>query len=374
MGQKLRNGFTTGSCAAAAAKAATYMLFSGNPKNSIEIQTPSGQVYHAQVEKIRIAENQVSCGVYKDGGDDPDITTGLLICATVKKNEGKNSPKDRSIQLKGGSGVGKVTMPGLDQPVGEAAINRVPRQMILSEVEELCRLFDYTGSLTIEISIPGGAELAAKTFNPKLGITGGLSILGTSGIVEPMSTAALIETIHLELHQRALLGHKMVAITPGNYGRDFMKETYGYELDQSVKCSNFIGKALDIAREEGFEQILLTGHIGKLIKLSGGIMNTHSREGDCRMELMVASALRCGADIEILKGILSCVSTSAAISLLQKENLVEAVSADLLEHILQNLSRRVENTVVVECIIFENQYGLLAESTGAGRLLHQLLQ
>lgn len=184
------------------------------------------------------------------------------------------------INIDGGDGVGRVTKPGLDQPVGNAAINHVPREMIEKEVREVCELLDFKGTLDITISVPKGNELAERTFNPRLGIVGGISILGTSGIVEPMSSQALIDTIRVELRQRYSLGYDYVAVAPGNYGLDFMKESYGYDLDRSVKCSNFIGETIDMAADMGFKRMLLTGHIGKLIKVAGGIMNTHSREAD----------------------------------------------------------------------------------------------
>lgn len=277
----MRYGFTTGSCAAAASKAAAYMLLTGKRKNEITIETPKGISYTAQLVDINRNENEVSCAVKKDGGDDPDITTGAYIYAKVSYRESSG----QKIEIDGGTGVGRVTKPGLDQPVGNAAINHVPRQMIEKEVMQVCRLVDYQGSLRIEISVPDGEKLAGQTFNPRLGIAGGISILGTSGIVEPMSNQAIIDTIRIELNQRRIQGFDYVAVSPGNYGLDFMKKTYGYDLDRSVKCSNFIGDTIDMAVELGFQKLLLTGHIGKLIKVAGGIMNTHSKEADCRMEL-----------------------------------------------------------------------------------------
>ena len=193
----MRYGFTTGSCAAAAAKAAAYMLLTGREKHEITITTPKGILYHARMEEISRTEHSVRCAVRKDGGDDPDITTGTLIFAEVSWQEQKQE-KDcgkPQILITGGAGVGTVTRPGLDQPVGSAAINHVPREMITREVEEVCALTDYAGSLLVEISVQGGEELAKKTFNPRLGIVGGISILGTTGIVEPMSSQALLDTI-----------------------------------------------------------------------------------------------------------------------------------------------------------------------------------
>lgn len=282
----MRYGFTTGSCAAAASKAAAYMLLTGKAKNKITIQTPKGIAYTADITDIKRSENEVSCAVIKDGGDDPDVTTGAYIYASVRILHSDTSALCKKkqdlviINIDGGDGVGRVTKPGLDQPVGNAAINHVPREMIEKEVREVCEFLDFKGTLDITISVPKGKALAEKTFNPRLGIVGGISILGTSGIVEPMSSQALIDTIRVELRQRYSFGYDYVAVAPGNYGLDFMKESYGYDLDRSVKCSNFIGETIDMAADMGFKRMLLTGHIGKLIKVAGGIMNTHSREAD----------------------------------------------------------------------------------------------
>lgn len=367
----MRYGFTTGSCAAAAAKAAAYMLLTGKRKTQMTIETPKGIPYHAGIEEIQILEERVSCAVRKDGGDDPDITTGTLIFATVQTDPAYKGG-ERCIKITGGKGVGLVTKPGLDQPVGNAAINHVPREMIEKEVLEVCKLTDYEGGLVVEISVPGGEALAEKTFNPRLGIVGGISILGTTGIVEPMSSQALLDTIRVELRQKRAEGKQAVAVSPGNYGLDFMKRTYDFDLEQSVKCSNFIGETLDMARELGFTELLLTGHIGKLVKLSGGIMNTHSKEADGRMELLMAAALRAGCDLAVLRRILDCVTTEEALGLLAADGTCEAVMEVLLERILFYVRKRAGADLSVECILYANEYGELAKSRGAEALLKKI--
>ncbi|MCI5856900.1 MAG: cobalt-precorrin-5B (C(1))-methyltransferase CbiD [Agathobacter sp.] len=363
----MRYGFTTGSCAAAASKAAAYMLLSGNRKEEISIQTPKGITFTATVLDIDRKENCVSCAVQKDGGDDPDITTGALIYATVSVEEADRKEPDEQAQIviDGGNGVGRVTKPGLDQPVGNAAINHVPREMITKEVLEVCKLFDYKGRLLVVISVPAGESLAAQTFNPRLGIVGGISILGTSGIVEPMSNQAILDTIRVELRQRRSLGFDYVAVAPGNYGLDYMKNTYGYDLDRSVKCSNFIGATIDMAVELGFQRLLLTGHIGKLVKLSGGIMNTHSSEGDCRMELLTAFAAKFGADSKTLKKIMECVTTEEAVRVLKECGLQQAVMDYTMERICYYLQKRAKQKLQIDCIMYANEFGELAKSRGA---------
>ena len=354
----MRHGFTTGSCAAAASKAAAYMLLTGHRKNQITIETPGGISYTAEIIDIHIGEHCASCAVVKDGGDDPDVTTGMKIYSKVSLTEEADG-KCAVLHIDGGEGVGRVTRPGLDQPVGNAAINHVPRAMIAKEVSEVCALLDYRGGLDIVISVPGGEALAARTFNPRLGI------VGTSGIVEPMSSQALLDTIRVELNQRRAEGYDSVAVTPGNYGRDYMKRRYGYDLDRSVKCSNFIGQTIDMAAELGFQRILLTGHIGKLIKVAGGIMNTHSREADARMELLAAFALRCQVPAECARRILDCLNTEEALALLQESGKLQEVMDYAMERICFYLDKRAGQRLEIACIMYSSEFGELARSREA---------
>lgn len=394
----MRFGFTTGSCAAAGSKAAAFMLLAGKEKKEITVTTPKGVDFKAEIVDIKRSENEVSCAVVKDGGDDPDITTGAHIVSTVRKicSSGlvlksdsqfpsKNSDDSASFSclaprviIKGGQGVGKVTKPGLDQKIGSDAINRVPREMIEKEVLEVCHVCDFNGTLEVEISVPEGEILAEKTFNPRLGIVGGISILGTSGIVEPMSSQALKDTILIELRQKKALGQKTAVAAPGNYGLDFMKSTFGFDLDKAVKCSNFIGDTIDMAAGLGFKKMLLIGHIGKLVKLSGGIMNTHSREGDCRMELLAAAAVKSGCSLETARKILGCVSTEEAIAAIKSEderaesgNLFEKSMGYLMERIMFFLEKCAAGRLETACIVFCNEFGLLAKSADALEMLKE---
>jgi len=351
------------------------MLLSGRKKEQIEITTPRGVVFTAALRDISMLPGEVSCAVEKDAGDDPDITDGILVYARVSfcqnpegEQEGKTA--EQKIVIDGGAGIGRVTKPGLDQPVGEAAINRVPRQMIEDEVRRVCQLFDFSQNLRVLIYAPEGEKLAAQTFNPRLGIEGGISVLGTSGIVEPMSRQALLDTILVEMRQRRALGEDKIVLAPGNYGLDFMKETYGYDLDRAVKCSNFIGESVDMATELGFTGLLYTGHIGKLIKVAGGIMNTHSREADCRMEILTALTALEGGDGEILSELMEAVTTQEAVRLLQDSGLCGKVMARAAERIVFYLEKRANGKLPCDCILFakdtENggKYCKLAESKG----------
>lgn len=365
--ETVKKGFTTGSCAAAAAKAAAWMLLGGSRRNRIRIETPAGIGYEPELEDILLEETFASCAVRKEAGDDPDITNHTLIYAKVERQaDGRGE-----VVIEGGEGVGVVTRPGLDQPVGNAAINSVPREMIRKEVGEVVALFDCADSLRVTISVPAGRELAGKTFNPRLGIEGGISIIGTSGIVEPMSTRAILETIRVELRQQRAEGAETVVVSPGNYGRDFLRKAYGYDLERAVKCANFIGNTIDMAGELGFSGLLLAGHVGKLIKLSGGIMNTHSREADCRMELLAAAAVRANASGTAVRSILDCVNTEEAIRYLDREEIREKCFACVVERIEEYTNRRAAPGLRVECMIYANEWGLLGASPQAEEWLRR---
>lgn len=271
-GKRLRCGRTTGTCAALAARGAARLLLTGRAPASASLLTPKGPKVEAPLEDCHMEGGAALCSVRKNGGDDIDATHGLLITAQVEKRP------EPGVSVKGGAGVGRVTKPGLDQPVGAAAINRVPRRMIQEAVLTVGDALGYEGGFRVTVSVPGGEEAAKKTFNPQLGIEGGISILGTSGIVEPMSAQALIDTVALEIRQKAAQGYQHIILTPGNYGEDFLRargmDRWGVPV---VKCSNFIGGALDACGAEHIRGVLLAGHLGKLVKLAGGIMNTHSR-------------------------------------------------------------------------------------------------
>ena len=247
-GKSLRLGFTTGSCAAAASKAAAWMLLTGQEKRRISLATPKGIVLELDILDIKRDMDFVSCAIEKDSGDDPDVTKGTLIYARVSHSAVPG------IIIDGGRGVGRVTKPGLDQRVGEAAINSVPRRMIRENLEEVIALCDYNGGLAVEVSVPDGEALAQKTFNPRLGIVGGISILGTTGIVEPMSEKALVDTIRVELRQRRESGADYALLTPGNYGSDFIRNSLGLAPESAVQISNFVGASIDICREAGYNR------------------------------------------------------------------------------------------------------------------------
>ena len=362
----LRCGYTTGTCAALAAAGAVRLLLLGTVPEKISLMTPKGIAVSVSLAETILLDRKLSarCAVIKDGGDDPDITNGMLVQATVRRCAVSG------VHIDGGEGVGRVTRQGLDQPVGSAAINRVPRRMIEEQVQKVCDELGYTGGMEVVISIPGGAEAAMRTFNPMLGIVGGLSILGTSGIVEPMSEQAIVDTIGVQERQAAASGAKGLILTPGNYGEDFLRET---GLDQKgipvVKCSNFIGEALDIAATHGFRQVLLVGHIGKLVKLAGGMMNTHSKYGDCRAELFCAYGAVCGAGENLCRRLMEAATTDACIAQLDGAGLREPVMRHLLAAIGRQLERRVGGSYEIGAVTFSNVYGILGTAGKADEIM-----
>ncbi len=353
----LREGFTTGTCAAIASKAAARMIFEAKAVTSESVETPSGKEIKTDILDPQFDGTKAKCAVKKDAGDDPDVTDGMLIFSEVSLR------KESGIMIDGGEGVGRVTKPGLQQKVGEAAINKVPREMIENAVRSVFEGSGYEGGAEVVISVPGGEEKAKKTFNPRLGIEGGISILGSSGIVKPQSREAVIETIRAEINIKKAEGAKELILTPGNYGRDFIIEHYSVDLEKAVICSNFIGEALDYAAETGFDKILLIGHVGKLIKLSGGIMNTHSSNADCRMELIASAAAFHTEDTGVLREILSSFTTDEALNILEKEGILKETMNRAGEKALYHIRQRLKDfeSIKTGMIMFSGERGVLYE-------------
>ena len=359
-GKKLRYGYTTGSCAAGAAKAAAMMLYLGRPVTEVEIETPKGWDLSLDIHDIEIEKDYVSCCVIKDSGDDPDSTKGIKIYARVEKNE------KSVIELTGGIGVGKVTKPGLSVAVGEYAINPVPRQMILKEVKKVIPL---NAGIKIEIYAPEGVEIAKKTFNPKLGIVGGISIIGTTGIVEPMSEEALKESLAIELSMLKAQGVKRVIFSPGNYGRDFGR-TLNIREDVLVKTSNFIGFMIDKAVEYEFEEILWVGHIGKMIKVASGIFDTHSKTADGRMEALAAYCALLGCSQKLVESIMNSITTEEAIDYVLSDNM-ERVFTFIAERISQRCEDRSSDSLKIGTVIFSLKHGFLGACTKGHQLMEE---
>jgi len=349
-GKEMRRGYTTGSCAAAAAKAAVVMLFSRQIIGTVTIMTPAGIMLELEVQDVHFSEEVVSCAIRKDAGDDPDITDGIRIYAQAKLGY-------QGIVIRGGQGIGVVTKPGLPVEVAEPAINPIPRKMILAEVGQV---LPPDQGVEVTISIPGGEELARKTFNPRLGIVGGLSILGTTGIVEPMSAEAWQESIRLELKVLVAQGHRHVILVPGNYGEKFAQQELKLQSLPLVKMSNYVGYTIEACVNLGFTEVLLVGDLGKFIKVAAGIFNTHSHVADARMEISAAYAAALGASQATVKQILTMTTTGAVLGLLNSEQLGEAFCQEVARRVTERVSQLTHQELKVGTVIFANTQGLLA--------------
>ena len=360
--KRLRMGYTTGSCAALAAQAAATMLLEQREVLAARIITPKGLEVAVEVEAAAFGTGWARCGVRKDGGDDIDATDGALIVVEVRASDAPG------VTIKGGAGVGTVTRPGLNQPVGSPAINATPRAMIASEIEAVYRSHGVPCAIEAIVSVEGGEEIAPRTFNPNLGITGGISILGTTGIVEPRSLAALRESIELEMHQHATEGARGLVIVPGNMGRTFLRENPALARLAEVpvvECANFLGDALDCAAREGFAQVLVVGHLGKMAKVAGGIMDTHSRVADCRTEVICAHAAAAGASPEAARELLACATTDACLATLERERLMAPTLASLAGALQMRLERRAAGA---------SERGEVMRTETAGEVIEALAQ
>ncbi len=382
-GKLMRRGYTTGSCAAAASKAAAVMLLSGEETDTTILDTPKGITLTLDVLDILRGPGFARCAIRKDSGDDPDDTNGTLIYATVSELQAKipeeelvMQPRtasveqlDGRVEIWGGVGVGRVTKPGLACKVGGPAINPVPRKMITQEVLSAMKQYGYEKPLRVVISIPDGSAIAPKTFNPRLGIEDGISVLGTSGIVEPMSDRALIDTMYTEMDSRKANGYKDLLVFFGNYGADFTRDEMKIDISTAVTCSNFVGELLDYAVLKGFESVLIVGHSGKLIKLAQGVMNTHSKYADCRSEFLALQAMFHGAGPAVGKEIYQALTTDEMTKILKREGLFDAVMEEAARKIDFYMQKRVHGKLKTGAILFSNVYGILGETAGAGELL-----
>lgn len=349
-GKTYRYGFTTGSCAAAASKAAVTMLLNGKVIDKIQLLTPAGIELNIVIHDVIIENECVSCSVIKDSGDDPDITNGIKVFSKVMLN---NLNK---IIINAGIGIGRVTKKGLPVEVGKPAINPVPMQMIMSEVSQLMH---NNQGITIEVSIPEGENISSKTFNKRLGIEGGISILGTSGIVVPMSDEAFKESLSLEISMLKEQGYREILMTPGNYGEAFISEHIQNAKNRTVTTSNFIGFMLHEAIRYDMQKILLVGHIGKLIKVAGGIFHTHSNIADCRNEIMASHYMKFSGDVEGFTNIMKSNTTEEAIDYVKDESFFDY----LCETIQIRCNQHIRNNISVEVMVFSQVKGLLGKTS-----------
>lgn len=348
--KKLRYGYTTGSTAYAATMSAAKTLITKEEMINIKISTPKGWDLLLDIHSTEVGNDYVECSVRKDAGDDPDVTDKILIYSKVTKIE-------KGVIVDGGVGVGRVTKKGLTQKIGEAAINETPKRLMEEGLKELIKKHNLDYGLKAVISVPEGEEVSKQTFNPNLGILGGISIIGTSGIVEPMSEKAIIDSIKLEVKVRRNESD-IVYLSIGNYGSDYFKKYIDSE-NEPIKVSNFIGDALESVNNEKFKELYLIGHIGKIVKIAAGIMNTHSKNADARMEILSSYAALYGADSYSVSKILSSVTTDSAIDIIKELGILEHVMNHLVQRVHYHIKRKTPSTEV-KVLVFSNVEGVLS--------------
>ena len=345
-GKNLRCGYTTGSCATAAAKAAAIMLESNKIIKYVEIDTPANIRLKLEVNNPVIQDDYASCSIVKDAGDDPDNTDGIEIYARVKKRN------DGEIAIDGGTGIGRITRKGLFGEVGQAAINSVPRETIKKELREVS-----TSGYDVLVYAPEGVAIGKKTFNSYIGIEGGISIIGTKGIVYPMSEEALLKTIYMEVDMLMdQYGDEHIVLVPGNYGEK-ISESLGIDKPRT-KISNFIGDSLLYVYNKGFKSVTLIGHIGKFSKLSIGVFNTHSKVCDGRMEAFIYYLSLMGAPIELLERINKSVTAEEGINIC-----VESGYGEVVKHMEKGAEMRIKKYLKdedykVKVIIYSMERGV----------------
>jgi cobalt-precorrin-5B (C1)-methyltransferase len=372
-GKKYRRGYTTGSTATGASKAATYMLLTRSKIDSIKIDTPKGIELDLVVENANIEENFAECSIKKDGGDDIDATHTMDIFSKAEIVD--KGCEEESVIICGGKGIGVVTKKGLSVGVGKPAINPIPLKMIRSEVEKVISEFEEgilpkSKAVRLTISAPKGEEVAKKTFNPRLGIVGGISILGTTGIVEPMSDEGWKKSLSIELQMKKEQGIDKVIFVPGNHGEQFISEHYSLNPHYIIRTSNFIGYMLKEAQRMGFKKIFMAGHIGKFIKLSAGIFNTHSKIADARNEILISNLALMKAPYYLLEEIDKCVTSEEAIDIINEANLSEVfdiICNKCKNRVLEYLNDD-EDSIDVEVVIFSMDKTLLGKSSEVEKL------
>lgn len=388
--KKLRCGLTTGTCAAACAQAAMLRLLTGQVLSEVTVRLPESRK-NPENTRVTLSVYPTADGGFatrKDAGDDPDVTNGteirayIQVCDVASVPAGAFASADGRLYLTGGMGVGRVTKPGLEQAVGQSAINRVPRQMIFDAVQQVLEDFGEDACTTcylITISVPAGAELAQRTFNPMLGIEGGISILGTTGIVEPMSEAAIVATIETSIRQLLTMEDgdidrraRRILAVPGNYGQRYVEQQLGLRGVPVVEVSNYIGEAIDLAVSYGATDFLLVGNVGKLVKLAAGIMNTHSRVADGRWEIFAAHLALCGGTRAQVAAMREATTTEEMLTRLEEMGLRAPVMASIMGEIEAHMAHRIRGQMDFGVIVYSERFERVGETAGAERLLEKL--
>jgi cobalt-precorrin-5B (C1)-methyltransferase len=345
---KLKTGLSTGTCAAAAAKAAVLLLSGSVDKDkvqAVEITLPTGKKIKVPIKGWSKQDSLACAWVEKDAGDDPDLTHGLEVHVQARFNSEGNK-----IEFVRGKGLGVVTRPGLPVPVGEPAINPVPRQMIIQAIREVTAL-----GVQIKISIPGGEEVAHKTFNPRLGIKGGISILGTTGVVRPYSVAAIKETIGLNINMVWEMGYRELVLVPGNIGNR-AATSLGFNADIVVEVSNEWAYALDKLKNYDFRKVTILGHAGKLLKFINGHFQTHSQNSPSAVPIFLAAVKQVLGikltDVTTVEGGFSCLGA--------KER--QVIGNHLAKQVFEKVQQRLSTVPLLQVVLINLKGEILGKN------------
>ena len=345
----LRTGYTTGTTATAATKGALYALITGEPAESVTVSLPKGRTATLKIAWTRREiDEKVTCAAIKDGGDDPDATHGAAICSTVSFDV---SP--RHINIDGGKGVGRVTKPGLGLEIGKAAINPVPMKMLEQAVEEVARNQLEHHGVKVVISVPNGEEIAKKTDNVRLGILGGISILGTTGIVLPYSTASFAASIRQGLDVATAMGADTVVLTTGGRSEDFAKALYNFPDHCFIQMGDFAGYSMrQCAIRKNLRQVIIAGFIGKLTKMAMGVKQTHVAGSHVDMEFMALVAAECRAPPNVIEEIRSA-NTARHVSEIIKQNRIITYYDNICKRVYKQMNEHAKDQLRVNVILFE---------------------
>lgn len=345
----LRTGYTTGTTATAATKGALYALINGKPIEQVAVSLPKGKTATLKIAWTKNESNgKVTCAVIKDGGDDPDATHGAEICSTVSFS--KNAT---NIYIDGGKGVGRVTKPGLGLEIGKAAINPTPLKMLKQAVREVARDQLENQGIDVVISVPNGEEIAKKTDNPRLGILGGISILGTTGLVLPYSTASFAASIRQGLDVATAMGADTVVLTTGGRSEDFAKEMFKLPDHCFIQMGDFAGYSIkQCANKMTIRQVIIAGFIGKLTKMAMGIKQTHVAGSHIDMEFMARLAADCNAPQNVIEEI-SSANTARHVSEIVKKNNIVSYYDHVCKRVSEQMHEHARGQLQIEVVLFE---------------------
>jgi len=350
----LRTGFTTGTSAAAASVAAVLSIINQKKTESVDVLLPKKSRITININSCEFEKNKAHCSVIKDAGDDPDVTHGAEIVVDLEL-----TPNPNSIEIDGGEGVGRVTKPGIGLDIGQAAINPTPRKMIIENLTEVGKEILEKNGIKVIISVPKGRELGPKTDNPRIGIVDGISILGTSGIVMPYSTASFAAAIRLQLDVVLSMGDDTVVLTTGGRSEDFARNVFDLPDHSFVQFGDFSGYTISQCAKKGMSKAYVGGFIGKFAKIATGVKQTHVKGSKVNMEFLSELAKKCKAEEKIIQEIKNA-NTARNVQEIVLENNVEGFFAQVCSEVYKQMKNHSENKTEIEVILFDFDGSVLA--------------